>query len=83
MIPGVGLIFAGGILAATGGLVAGLMDMGVSEDEARYYQGEFESGRTLVMVRAGGRYSEAAAIMRNSGADDIKNCDSMERYAIR
>jgi len=85
LIPGIGPVLAGGILAtalggaaigaATGGIVGGLMDMGVSEEEANYYQGEFASGRTLVTVRAGDRYTEAATIMRRCGAYDIENRD--------
>ena len=64
-IPGVGPILAGGVLAsalggaaigaAAGGILGALTDMGVPEDEARWYDTEFRSGRTLVTVRAPGR----------------------------
>jgi uncharacterized protein (TIGR02271 family) len=82
LIPGVGPIIAGGLLAgllggaavgaATGGLLGALTgSMGVPEDEARYYDEEFKSGRTLVTVRADGRYDEAQRILRGYGAYDV------------
>ena len=77
-IPAVGPVLAGGILAATltgviagaatGGIAAALMDFGVSEDDARYYEGEFRSGRTLVTVKTEGHYDEAYTIMQRYGA---------------
>jgi len=77
-IPAVGPILAGGILAtalagaaigaATGGIAAALIDLGVPEEEARYYETEFRSGRILVTVKADGRYNEARAIMERFGA---------------
>src|SRR5579884_365906 len=60
LIPGVGPVVAGGILAATlggilvgataGGIVGALTGIGVSQEEAEYYQREFEAGRTIVAV---------------------------------
>jgi hypothetical protein len=80
LIPGVGPAVAGGILAVTlggaaigaaaGGLTGALTNLGVSEEEARYYQGEFEAGRTLVIVRAENRQQEASEIMRRFGGYD-------------
>jgi len=80
-IPGVGPILAGGVLAsalggaaigaAAGGILGALTDMGVPEDEARWYDTEFRSGRTLVTVRAPGRADEAAGILRRFGAYDV------------
>lgn len=80
LIPGVGPVIAGGILgaaltgaavgAAAGGLIGALTSMGVPEEEARYYQGEFEAGRTIVTVQAGDRQQEAIAILRRNGAYD-------------
>lgn len=77
-VPAVGPVLAGGILAAslsgaaigavTGGVAASLIDLGVSEDEARYYEGEVQTGRALVTVRTDGRYDEARAIMESHGA---------------
>jgi hypothetical protein len=45
--------------------------MGVSEDDARYYDTEFRSGRTLVTVRSMGRAEEAMGILRRFGAYDV------------
>jgi uncharacterized protein (TIGR02271 family) len=42
--------------------------MGIPEDEAEYYEGEFKSGRTIVTVKADGRYDEASNILRRFGA---------------
>src|SRR5947209_1496814 len=80
LIPGLGPAIAGGILAATlggaaigaaaGGIIGALTDIGVPEEEARYYQGEFEAGRVIVTVRADGREQEARDILRQNGARD-------------
>jgi len=77
-IPAVGPILAGGILAATlagaaigavtGGVAAALIDLGVPETEAKYYEGEVQSGRVLVTVKAGNRYDEARDVMQSYGA---------------
>src|SRR2546421_11199835 len=80
LIPGLGPAIAGGILvtvlggaaigAAAGGIVGALVGMGVPEEEARYYEGEFHSGRTLVTVRADGRQQEAINILHHYGGYD-------------
>jgi hypothetical protein len=81
LIPGIGPAVAGGILAIAvggaavgalaGGIVGALVGMGIPEEEARYYEGEFRAGRTLVTVRASARYDEARAILRRDGAYDV------------
>lgn len=81
VIPGIGPAIAGGILITTlggaaigavaGGLIGALTNMGIPEDEARYYQQELEAGRTLVTVNAGDRYNEAVTILRGQGAYDV------------
>jgi hypothetical protein len=86
LIPGVGPFLAGGYLAtilttagvsaAAGGLLGGLAGLGFEEGEARHYEDEFKSGRTIVTVNAPGRYDEAMAILRRNGgrgygADDL------------
>lgn len=61
IIPG-GAAIMGSILATTlggaafgaaaGGMIALLVQHGVPEEEARYYDSEFQSGRTIVIVQA-------------------------------
>lgn len=82
VIPVIGPLIAGGTLAtilanaaggaAIGGLVGALAGAGIPEEEARYYQGELEAGRTIVTVQADGRYDEAVAILRRHGAYDMR-----------
>src|SRR5512135_2350205 len=82
VIPVIGPVIAGGTLAAIlanaaggaaiGGLVGALAGSGILEEEARYYQGEFEAGRTIVTVKADGRYDEAVTILRRHGAYDMQ-----------
>ena len=53
----------------TGGHVADdLTDMGVSNDEAQYYDDEYNNGRTVVSVNAGDRAGEAKTILDSNGA---------------
>ena len=58
----------GGIV--TKALLQDLLRLGVPQDEASYYDREYEAGRAIVSVRADGREQEARAILRNSGAYD-------------
>jgi outer membrane lipoprotein SlyB len=77
LVPGIGPVIAGGILTgvllgASGGIVAGgilgaLTNLGLPENEARYYETEFNAGRTLVTVQAGDRTQEAESILRANG----------------
>jgi hypothetical protein len=81
VIPVIGPAIAGGTLgiilsnaalgAGVGGLVGALVGAGIPEDEAQYYQGEFEAGRMIVTVRGDGRGDEAMAIFRRYGAYDM------------
>jgi uncharacterized protein (TIGR02271 family) len=81
LIPGIGPVIAGGLLAgivggaalgaAGGGLLGALAGSGVPEEEARYYDEEFRSGRTIVTVKADGRYDEAQRILRQYDAYDV------------
>jgi len=83
LIPGFGPVIAGGILAtvlggaaigaAAGGILGALVGMGVPEEEARYYEGEFNEGRILVTVKAGDRYQAARDILRREGAYDVED----------
>jgi hypothetical protein len=66
----VGTAVAGaGIGAAAGGIVGALVGMGVPEEEARYFESGFRSGRILVSVNAQGRVMEALDILERNGAD--------------
>jgi hypothetical protein len=78
IIPVIGPVLALGPLAAAlltaasgaaaGGLVGGLVGLGIPEEEAKYYEKEVASGRTLVTVRTDGRYDEAWDVMNRHGA---------------
>jgi len=83
VIPVIGPAITGGTLgillsnaavgAGVGGLVGALAGAGVPEEEAHFYQGEFESGRTIMTVRADGRADEARAILSRYGAYDMSS----------
>jgi hypothetical protein len=76
VIPGVGPVIASGLLAAVltgaaaggagGGVLGALIGLNIPEEQARHYEREFHSGRSLVTVRADDRYDEAAAILRRA-----------------
>lgn len=78
-IPGIGPIIAGGALAsalpgggtgaAAGGLAGALVTMGVSENDAGYFEAGLRQGQVLVTVAAGSRGPEAREILGASGAD--------------
>jgi hypothetical protein len=79
LIPGIGPLVVGGVLAstlmgmgvgaATGGLIGALVGMGVPEEEARYFDTGLREGRTLVTVSDTSGAPEALAILERHGAD--------------
>lgn len=76
-IPGIGPFITGGVLASlvggtAGWLVGGLAGLGLSRDEAQYYQDRVEQGGILVTVDPEGRDAEAQRIMFDNGAEDIQ-----------
>jgi hypothetical protein len=87
LVPAIGPVIAGGTLAAilasaaTGAAVAGLagalLGMGLSREEAEYYEGEFRQGRTVVTVHTLGRADEARMILDRFGAYDYTTRPSM------
>jgi hypothetical protein len=88
-IPGIGPIIAAGPIVATlagagtgavaGGLIGGLVDLGVPENDAQYYAEAVRRGGALVTVRADeSRSDEVAGILRQHGAIDIE--DRVERW---
>ena len=56
--------------AAAGAIVDALAALGIPEEEARFYEGELKSGRTIVTVKGDKRSGEAERILRRHGADD-------------
>jgi uncharacterized protein (TIGR02271 family) len=54
-------------------LAGTLIGLGMSKEEAEFYEGEFKSGRTIVTVTANGRESEALNILRRFGGYDMTN----------
>ena len=88
LIPGVGPLVVGGILAsalmgmgvgaATGGLIGALVGMGVPEEDAKYFDAGLREGRTLVTVSHTDEASEALGILERHGADlgPSKSADS-------
>lgn len=86
LLPAIGPVIAGGVLAsvlasaaggaAVAGVVGALIGLGFPEEEARYYEGEFHAGRTLVTVRTDRNPEGARAILRNHGGYDIHTKDT-------
>ena len=77
VLPAIGPVIAGGTLAAlaasaatgaaAGGLGGALIGMGVSNDDVKYYDSEFASGRVIVTVEAGNRVADVERVIRNHG----------------
>jgi uncharacterized protein (TIGR02271 family) len=77
LLPAIGPLIVGGPLAAilasaaggaaTLGIVGALVGLGIPEEDAHYYEGEFKAGHTIVTVKANGRAHEALEIIRNHG----------------
>lgn len=82
-LPAIGPVIAGGLLAsvlasaaggaAAAGLIGALIGLGIPEDEAKFYEGEVKSGRTLVTVRATHNAAEVSDVFRRHGGYDIHN----------
>jgi hypothetical protein len=81
VIPVIGPAIAAGTLgvifsnAAAGagiaGLAGALIGSGLPQEEARYYQSEFEAGRTVVTVHTDARQAEAVSILRAHCGHDM------------
>jgi hypothetical protein len=79
LIPGIGPLLVGGVLAsmllgmgvgaATGGLIGALVGMGVPEEDAKYFDAGLREGRTLVTVSDTDGATEALSILQRHGAD--------------
>jgi len=80
LIPGIGPILAGGILASTltgaavgtaaGGVSGALVGMGIPDEEAKYYDEEFKHGRTLMTVKSSDKFDLAGDTIRRGGGWD-------------
>lgn len=71
---GVKNFFSGGSDTEGSGHVASdLTGMGVSSDEAQYYENEYNNGRTVLSVNAGDRAAEAKTILDTNGAYNYSN----------
>lgn len=91
VLPAIGPAIAGGTLAAilssaaagaaAAGLGGALIGLGLSKEEADYYNTEFEAGRTVVTVSAPGREQEAEAVLRQFGSYDISHKDDVTSTA--
>ena len=78
VLPVIGPILAAGPLAAAlisgaggaaaGGLVGAFAGYGLSDEDARYYEGELNAGRTLVTLHSEHRAAEAWRILEGYGA---------------
>lgn len=81
VLPAIGPAIAGGTLAAilssaaagaaAAGLGGALVGLGLSKEEADYYNTEFEAGRTVVTVSAAGRVEEAESVLQQFGSYDV------------
>lgn len=62
LLPAIGPVIGGGLLgalvasgatgAAAGGLVGALVGLGISDEDAAYYEGELERGKSVIVVKA-------------------------------
>ena len=66
----------------TGGVYDDLVGMGVQQNDATYYQREFEAGRSIVSVQAGDRTQEATDILAQYGGYGAgSSTDQTSNYA--
>ncbi|HTI14373.1 MAG TPA: hypothetical protein VL461_07360 [Dictyobacter sp.] len=80
ILPGLGIVLAGGSLASAlggmaigivaGGFAGSLLNTEVSEQEVYYYQDQQRHGRVIISVNVPARFAEASAILREHGAMD-------------
>lgn len=85
VLPAIGPAIAGGTLAvllssaaagaAAAGIAGALIGLGMTKEEAEYYESEVRAGRAIVTVNAGTRWSEARNIMETYGGYDMESRD--------
>jgi hypothetical protein len=77
LLPAIGPVIAGGIFAsilasaaggaAAAGLAGALIGLGIPEDDAKHYETELKSGRTIITVANGPRATVATEILASNG----------------
>ncbi len=70
--------FFGGAIAGTavGGILGAMAGLGVSEDEAKFYEQEFQEGKAIVAVRPDARAADAADILARHGGRNVSEAAS-------
>jgi len=81
LVPGIGPLLAGGVLAAffggtlagsaVGGLLGALRGLGLTEERALEFEHHVQAGKALVVVQPGGRVSQAEDILCAHGGIDL------------
>lgn len=71
--PIVGAFASGGVGAASGGLIGGLIGLGIAEDEAKLTANNVKEGAILLAATAADsqRASQAKSILKENGADRV------------
>src|SRR5579883_2206027 len=70
--------FFTGTPTSHGDLAGNLSEMGLSEEEARFYAGEYEQGNTILVVMTAGREQEALNILGQYGAYNARTTSPRE-----
>ncbi len=77
-LPAIGLVVAGGALAATLGVVAAesmtpkFLSIGIPEHKAHYYEQQFQIGNVILTIKAAEQQQEALDILRYHRACSIE-----------
>ncbi len=78
LLPGIGLVVAGGALAATLGvaipasMTPKFLSMGIPEHKAHYYAQQFQAGSIILTIKAADQQKEAQDILRYHRACSIE-----------
>jgi hypothetical protein len=89
VLPGIGPAIAGGTLgillssaaagAATAGIAGALIGLGISDEDASYYEDEFRAGKTIVTVRGGPNAAAVHSVFNQFGGYDRASSRSATR----
>ncbi len=69
--------------AALAGLLGALTGLGVSDEDARFYDEEFRAGRPVMTVNAADRYDEAREVFRRHGGYDYESRGGVAETLMR